>query len=461
MDSYIDQMAQASWRRQLGYVSEYGSDFQTIHILLGRFLADRTSANPLPDMELFTADGVFEWGAAPPLEKILRSPEDLHVLMRHPELYRNSLAIIEPWKHVGFNMLGEEVRASRNLAYLAQRVANCGSILLPVWDWNHAVMDPAVIVPMISSGLAIIVEGGMPSVWDVTAWPPECPRETMLDLVERLLLSRSPTSAPVIFICLGHQLACEGHIRLIRRAIREVLSTVVLPHDTGDTALRALRAVCERIEAVGQRLTVTKGDGRQAIIGWNDAQFAVAHNESHEIGTCQLFPYQPPDSGVADIPSEVLSAHAVIADAHEGVIDMMIQYERNVSITMFHSEEANEEAVLFANWAYNLLHDAIIPYRHLIAASPLSWLIQLPYAIEILCSTAQGGEVLTEVACTCIYYKDFETKHVRRSFTCQFHPELSGEIRAIGERPGPSYAELKEDDGIRLLLRLLYAGMQE
>jgi hypothetical protein len=461
MGNSIAQTTHASWKRQLGYASEYGSDFQAVHILLGRFLADRTSPNPLPETELFTADGVFEWGAAPPLEKILRSPDDLHFLMRHPELYRNCLTIIEPWSHVGFNMLGEEVRASRNLAYVAQRVANCGAILLPVWDWDHAVMDPAMLVPMLSSGLAIIVEGGMPSVWDVTAWPPGCPRETMLDLVERLLLSRSPTSAPVIFICLGHQLACEGHIRLIRRAVQGVLGIAALPHDTGDTALRALRAVGERIAAVGQHLTVTKGNGCQVARGWNDAQFAVAHNESHEIGTCQLFPYQPPDSDASGIPPEVINAHAIIADAHEGVIDTMIQYERNVSITMFHSEETNEEAVLFANWAYNLLHDTIIPYRHIIAASPLSWLIQLPYAVEILCSTAQESEILTEVSCTCIYYKDFETKRIRRSFTCQFHPELSGDIRAIGERPGPSYAELKEDDGIRLLLRLLYAGMQE
>jgi hypothetical protein len=44
MDSYTDQAAYVPWRRQLGYVSEYGSDFQTIHILLGHFLADRTSA---------------------------------------------------------------------------------------------------------------------------------------------------------------------------------------------------------------------------------------------------------------------------------------------------------------------------------------------------------------------------------------------------------------------------------
>ena len=67
----------------------------------------------------------------------------------------------------------------------------------------------------------------------------------------------------------------------------------------------------------------------------------------------------------------------------------------------------------------------------------------------------------TEVGTTAIYYKDWETHRIRRSFTCQFHPELMADIRDIGGRTGPRYHELKDDDGVRLLVRLLYHGMQE
>jgi len=70
---------------------------------------------------------------------------------------------------------------------------------------------------------------------------------------------------------------------------------------------------------------------------------------------------------------------------------------------MFHSHEVNKEA-LFANWAYRTIHDAIVPYRHIIAGNSLSWRIQLPDAIKILCSTAEvdskivieGDEYLAE-----------------------------------------------------------------
>jgi hypothetical protein len=116
---------------------------------------------------------------------------------------------------------------------------------------------------------------------------------------------------------------------------------------------------------------------------------------------------------------------------------------------------------LFANWAYRSIHDAIVPYRHIIAGSALSWLIQLPDSLEILCSTAADGAILTECSATCINYKDFETKKIRRSFTCQFHPELLSDLRAIGNSEAPSYSTLKNDDGVRLFVRLLYAGMQE
>ncbi len=34
------------------------------------------------------------------------------------------------------------------------------------------------------------------------------------------------------------------------------------------------------------------------------------------------------------------------------------------------------------------------------------------------------------------------------------------EDKEIGERPEPSYSELKQSDRIRLLVRLLYEGMQ-
>jgi hypothetical protein len=128
---------------------------------------------------------------------------------------------------------------------------------------------------------------------------------------------------------------------------------------------------------------------------------------------------------------------------------------------MFHGDEVNEEAGLFANWAYKALHETIVPIRHELAVSPLGWLLHLPYAVEILAQTQVDEDAWTEVSTTAIYYKDWETHRIRRSFTCQFHPELMADIRGIGDRTAPRYAELKDNDGVRLLVRLLYHAMQE
>lgn len=450
----------ANWRLTPGYLHEGRSDFESVHILLGRFLADRTSEAPLAEKELFAEDGIFEWGHAQPLEKVINSREDLEFLLRHPSLFRKAITIIEPWEHVGVNATGEEVRASRNVAYIAQKVADIDSILLPVW--SSGVIDPDIVVPAIASGYAVVVEGGDPSTYDPSTWTrPICPREDMFALVEKLLMSRSPTSAPAIFICVGHQLAAECHIRLLRRAVKEVLSTNSLDRDRSGMALRSLQEVCQRIETRGKTLKVKKRDGRIVAESWNDEHFAVTRNESKEVGARVLLPYQSPDGDALGIPWELIHAHDVTADAHEGVIDTTIQHEREVSISMFHSDEVNEEAILFANWAYRSIHDAIVPYRYTIAGSSLSWLIQMPDSVEILCSTAVDGEIVTECSATCINYKDFETKKIRRSFTCQFHPELLPDLRAIGNSEAPSYSTLKSDDGIRLFVRLLYTGMQE
>ena len=458
--SMYHESTTGDWRLSPGYVCEAESVFETAHILFGRFLADRTSKNPLPERPLFTKEGFFEWGHAPPLEKIIRSREELEYLAKHPNLMRNAITIIEPWENVGYNDFGEDVRASKNVAFITQMIADCDSILLPVW--SAGCIEPEVVVPLITSGLAVVVEGGMASVDDASTWThPACSRNDMFQFVEKLLLSRSPTSAPSIFICLGHQLACECYVRLIRRAVKEVLSTENLERDTHGNALKLLKATSEHIKAVGEGLTIKKRNGRQVARSWNDHRFAVAPNEYGEVGTCQLLPYQSPDIKVTTLPSEIIDAHAVMADEQEGVIDLMLQYERDVSISMFHSEEANEEAMLFANWAFNRLLNAIVPHRYIIAGSPLSWLIRLSYAVEVLCSTAHDDEILTECSSTCIYYKDFETKRIRRSFTCQFHPELLADLREIGKRPAPSYAELKKDGGIRLFVRLLHVGMQE
>ncbi|MEG4262445.1 hypothetical protein QUA19_20335 [Microcoleus sp. POL1_C1] len=154
--------------------------------------------------------------------------------------------------------------------------------------------------------------------------------------------------------------------------------------------------VCQRIEVIGKILQVKKRDGRLVATGWNNEHLAVTPNESKEVRDRVLLPDRSPDRDALGIPWELIHAHDVTPGSHEGVIDTTIQYEARVSISMFHSDEVNEEAILFANWAYRSIHDAIIPYRYAIAGSALLWLIQLPDSIEILCSAAADGAILTE-----------------------------------------------------------------
>ena len=78
-----------------------------------------------------------------------------------------------------------------------------------------------------------------------------------------------------------------------------------------------------------------------------------------------------------------------------------------------------------------------------------------PTSVEIVCSTRVNGEVCTEVAATCINYLDYQTQKIRKSFTFQFHPELLEDLSTFHKNM-PDFKSLKDDDGIRLLSRVMY-----
>jgi len=447
-----------AWRTTPGILGFHPATPQSIHALLGYFLEDRDSPTPFPGRDVLVDAHAFEWGTAPPLEKVISSPAELDLLLGLPEIYRQSVSVIEPWPNVGINLQGEAVRASKNIAYILQQIADADSILYPVWQ--SGVANPWRLANVLSAGIATVVQGGNPSVHDPASFDgTNAGLDDILSLTDQLLMRRSTGSGPCIFICLGHQLAAASHIRLIKRAVREVMNLATLPLDTDGFAINSLQRVCRRIAEIGESLEVRK-QGETVARGWHDSKFAVAPNETLEVGTRKLLHYrrrQPADH----VPGELHDTHSLIADELEGVIDTLIRLERELKIEMFHGDEVNEEAILFANWAYKLLHDTIVPLRFKIAISPLSWLLNLPYAVEILAQTRADENSWTEASNTCIYYKDWETHTIRRSFTCQFHPELMADIRDVGKRDGPRYGELKDNDGVRLLIRLLYHGMQE
>ena len=67
------------------------------------------------------------------IRKEIKSQEDLDTLINTPFAFNQSTCIVEPANHVGFNTIDEPVRASINVAWLTQRIADCDSIVFPLW----------------------------------------------------------------------------------------------------------------------------------------------------------------------------------------------------------------------------------------------------------------------------------------------------------------------------------------
>ena len=451
-----------SWRSKQGFLRPGESSIDSIQTLMGDFLRDRDSPHLLDSFNDLISDSHISggWGEQAPFEKVVRTNDDLQLLLENDHLLRHSLCILEPADHVGLNSCGESVRASLNVAYLAQSIADCDSILIPLWDIDD--VDKSLLLQVLSRSLAIIIEGGHPTVRDSSTFKDlKWSLVELQRLCEELIISRQSRTPPVVFICLGHQLAAQAHIRLIQKATAEIQRTYLDIFKEETYLAKSLIDACNDICQVGETLAIVKDENNVIACGWNDPQFAVGINEIPEAGHCELMHYGNARMHSREDLSELLITHAVSSEEYDGIIENSISYEKNLNIVMFHTDEVNEEAILFANWAYRKLRSSLVPSRKIISVSSLAWLLKLPSSVEILCSTTVQGKLCTETAATCISYLDFETKNVRRSFSCQFHPELLDDLREFSQSGLPEYSALKQDDGVRLLVRILYEAIKE
>ena len=447
-----------SWRTNTSWLNTNTDNIATIQSLIGHFLQDRLSKSLLDEqIKQFQQDKRgASWGETP-YEKVVESEADLDWLINNPSAYKNAVCIIEPASNVGQNSAKEDVRASSNIAYLCRIIADCDSVLFPLWKLGQ--LDQKKLSHIFETCLAVFVEGGYPTAKDPASFEGQSISLKELQFViENLLTARSHKSAPHVFICIGHQLSAQAHINLIKKgvaAIRSELSTVC---GLSQFQRELLSSCVREIEAVGSNLEIHK-NGEAVARGWDDDCFAVALNEVPEVGHCELHHYEHDGTHPSADFKDLLAEHVETSDAYDGIVEQSISYEKDLNIVMFHSDEVNEEAILFANWAYSQLHRALHPSRHLIGISSLSWLLSLPRSIEILCSTFAEGKKCTEVAATCITYVDRETKELRRSFSFQFHPELLSDLREFHLSGEPDFAKLKSDDGIRMLMRVLYESI--
>lgn len=436
------------WRRQAGYFLPGRVTRQTIKAHFNRFLRDRTSPVLLPQKVIPSGTPSTDWGNEIPFEKVIRERADLTWLMTHPNLHSPAVTIIEPWENVGTNERREPVRASLNLAAALQQVADVDSAVFPAWRYLDKV-KASEVAGFASRGLAFVVEGGAPSVYDgATFTHSECPREALLEFIQKLLLGRKNGGAPGLFICLGHQLACTAHVALIKKAAAAIKATNALAQDASGRTLASLESAREEIERVGE------------AAGWNDVRFATTSNERPELNGHVLTPYVVPEPADVGLPGEVIDIYENSITA-EGIVDVALQYAGRIKIDMFHRDVATEKAVLFSSWAYTRLFTAVAAHREVLAVSELSWLLRLPYAVKISSSTRRGETTITGNAATCILYKDFDTGRIRHSYTTQFHPELMDDLRDIRAVEAPSYPTLKRSLGKRLLIQMLRDGVDE
>ncbi len=385
-------------------------------VLIDAFLTDHNTPNPLGDRSP-------TWG---------RYVDDLSMV--DPGEIAESVVVIEPWEHVGERPSDKVgVIASENVAYIVDQILGLPTLIVPAW--KQGISDLKRFAALASVAKLIVLEGGEPDVHVKETFSQAFPRSDATQLIVELLLKQ----VPFIGICLSHQLTAQAHVELIRESVDRLEKS----------KQSAFVAVSRRIAEIANRLKVEKSYGTVAQ-SWNDESFAVAKNEEISHSNTRLYPYR--DIEIPHVPTEITEAYRVVAKRFDAIIDVALQYENDLHIQAFHGNEVSEESIRFVCWAYQQIHHAITAYSLEAASIPdLQSLMSAPIGVEILASThTQSGDPLCEVAATGIYWDNG-----RKALTTQFHPELDESLITASEGWAPSWEDMKNSDGIRLLARIL------
>jgi len=197
--------------------------------------------------------------------------------------------------------------------------------------------------------------------------------------------------------------------------------------------------------------------------GINSQFFAVKRNELPEIGLKRLKLYRPKKE---EIHPDFFKAYQKISKLNTGILEDFYSLE-SLDIVMLHNDDVNEEAILFFNWALDLLAKFNKTYYDLLLKDPLlSELANFPIGLEIPSSTLYSisedeNNTLTEIAGLIVYYLNPKTGIVKRDYTLQFHPELFEEIQMFQRIDFETKTLFELTDGIQLLLSCLQAGFIE
>jgi L-asparaginase/Glu-tRNA(Gln) amidotransferase subunit D len=401
---------------------------------------------------------------------------------------RNFALVLKPDHDVGNVHSGQPVNAARNLAALLDTLLGLKPLVvnlraMGLEGFAKAVHEvaPSEPWPVFARRFGLVaVEGGGQSVWDPGSFDEVLPRDAYLDLIEGLCRERVAAGAhPGLFVCLGHQGYAATLVRWARRLMGADRATLVeAASSVSPSSGAAVQRMLLEADRIAEGWRSFSDTGAAIAASLDDPRAAVHRNGKREALTIDVRPYRIGNTH-HDWPAPLVAAHELVAGRYRTVAESALSVP-DFTLSMLHGDEVDEGAVLFANWFFSSLDEALAAggdVARLLGAAKLPEVLRgLPIGCEILASThyrdfvEQSGDdpqrlrneleedvTLTEVAAMSVYYRASGGEVVSDT-TVQFHPELLGvdRIYTSGE-----LAELplgQVSDGLRFLVALGLGG---
>ncbi|RLI67899.1 MAG: hypothetical protein DRP02_12495 [Candidatus Gerdarchaeota archaeon] len=388
---------------------------------------------------------------------------------------RNRWAVIlKPDTVIGANKWGELIDAAKNLAIITSELLNWNIVTIELSQIPYKAFLEVInmkckrketIGEFLRTFRYVIVEGGRQSLYDEKSFEEisggKFARADYLHLLKSLMQARQKTgAAPALYLCLGHQGIAEMLKQELVNLLKKKEEILAKVKQVDEKSAEHLKEILEKISSLAGKMVVKRRDGTIIAKDLQDEFFAVKQNELPEMGLKKMVRFEPKK----DLPAELLQAYKKVAKMETGLLEDYYSLE-SLDIVMLHNDEVNEEAILYFNWAFQLLWKFSRAHFKVLVKEPiLEELLALPMGLEIPSSTYYSLEkesVLTEIGGMTLYYYNHRTKVVKRDYALQFHPELFEEIKILQKRDFESKTLLELSDGIQLLLATLQAGLVE
>ncbi len=270
---------------------------------------------------------------------------------------KGSIHLLDADPYLGETINGHRIIGSYCTKQLIRQATQCNTITYPLWKME--LNDNQTIVNSCMSGLGVIFEGSLSTLYKPQSFLGIPNQDQLVSLCELLLLRRSECVGPVIFMGLGHCMVFEALKNIILRTI-----CCILEHLQDNNALIATCKLIQQ-EAVRRQFTTC------CSVQSPRTKHSNRISDPNILTQCYLT--KPQNKNDKDISCDKLKFPKYDAPSSE------------IQLPRFSKHHIPSESIVeFCTWSLHCLQHSIQKHHGIISRNQKTqWILEIPTSIKL------------------------------------------------------------------------------